>query len=307
MKGGPKPAPLIDNPNLDALLPGSLLLLGMLVFLLVLWRRGPLLGSGLMLLLLRWRLALGRGLALLLWRRLTLLLRSFLALLRGDLTLLLRRFLPLWRDLPLLLLRSFLALLGGDLTLLLRWRLTLLICLMLLLLEILPLRRVLTLLLRRGILPGRLLRGRSSGRLIAVRLVAIGLVLEWLSPGWFVGARLLNLTGMRLRSAALLRFRLIAHLHRRRHADVAVCRERLAGGHAGRAAMVDVRKLRAVPAGGLLILHLSPHGLCVSLAASRQLRRSGSNLQTARSAREADPRSAAIAISNRSVVDVVDD
>jgi len=292
MRGGPKPAPLIDNPNLDALLPGSLLLLGMLDFLLVLWRRGPLLGSGLMLLLLRWRLALGRGLALLLWRRLTLLLRSFLALLRGDLTLLLRR---------------FLALLGGDLTLLLRWRLTLLICLMLLLLEILPLRRVLTLLLRRGILPGRLLRGRSSGRLIAVRLVAIGLVLEWLSPGWFVGARLLNLTGMRLRSAALLRFRLIAHLHRRRHADVAVCRERLAGGHAGRAAMVDVRKLRAVPAGGLLILHLSPHGLCVSLAASRQLRRSGSNLQTARSAREADPRSAAIAISNGSVVDVVDD
>jgi hypothetical protein len=108
-----------------------------------------------------------------------------------------------------------------------------------------------------------------------------------------------------LRSIALLRFRLIASLHRRRGSHIAICRKRLLDGHAGWAAMVYVGKLRPIGAGNVLILDLCPHGRSMLFMASRQFRGSGAHLQSALSAVEAHTDAAAAIISHGTVVNVM--
>lgn len=216
-----------------------------------------------------WRLAL-------LWR---------LTLLRGRLALWFR--LPLLRSLALLwsclalwfrltLLRSSLPLLR-YLTLL--WSLTLLLL-------NLPLLCNLALLL--------------WSRLAPIHLILVGLVVDG-------GGTVRQLSRIRthLRPVALLCFRLIASLHCRGGPHVAVCRKWLLDGHAGWTAMVYIGKLRPIGAGNALILDLGPHGRCMSLMASRQLRRPGAHLQSTRSSVEAHTRAAAVVSADAAVVDVM--
>jgi hypothetical protein len=108
-----------------------------------------------------------------------------------------------------------------------------------------------------------------------------------------------------LQCLALLRFSLIVCLHGRRHANVAICRKGLADGKIGWPAMIDVRKLRAVGAGDMLVLNLCPHGRSMLLMQSCQFRGSGSHLQSARSAVEAHTGTTAAGCANGAVVDVV--
>jgi hypothetical protein len=131
------------------------------------------------------------------------------------------------------------------------------------------------------------------------------LILVRLPVGGFVAAHRLSGILMRLCRAALLRSSLIARLCCRWSSDVAICRKRLAYCQAGWTAMVDGRKLSPVGAGSTLILHLSPHGRSMRLMASRQFRRSGSHLQSARSAVEAHTGTAAAVPADGAVVEVV--
>jgi len=108
-----------------------------------------------------------------------------------------------------------------------------------------------------------------------------------------------------LRPVALLRFRLIARLHRRRGSHTAICRKRLLDGHAGWAAMVYAGKLRPVGAGDVLILDLCPHGRGMCLMTSRQFRGPGAHLQSALSAVEAHTCAAAVVSADAAVVNVM--
>ena len=174
-----------------------------------------------------------------------------------------------WRCLTLLLLR-------GRLVLWLHWR-RLMRLLQLWTLMLLLNRRCLVL-LRRGFLALLLLRGPLTR-----------LLLRWLL------------------ALHVLRGSLIVCLYLCRHADVVVGRERLVDGHAGRAAMVHIGKLRPVGAGDVLILQLRSHGGGMLFVASRQLRGPGPHLQSARSAVETYSYPAPVLIAHRPVVDVMQD
>lgn len=141
-------------------------------------------------------------------------------------------------------------------------------------------RRLLGGLWRRCTASRLILVGTVLVRLILVGLVAVHvrLVLIRLVADGFVGMRRLSWIRMRLRRCALLRRSLIVSLHGRGRLDVVICRERLADGEAGRAAMVCAGKLGAIGAGDLLILHLRPHGRGMGLVACRQFRRSSAYL-----------------------------
>ena len=103
----------------------------------------------------------------------------------------------------------------------------------------------------------------------------------------------------------LLRGGLVADLHACRRPHVAIGRERLAHCGAGRTAMIDIGELSPVSAGCPLILDLRPHWSSVLFMQSRNLRRSGPDLHTARSAVEAGAYAAPVAVGDGSAVDVV--
>ena len=74
--------------------------------------------------------------------------------------------------------------------------------------------------------------------------------------------------------------------------------------------MIDVRKLSPIGAGGTLILHLRRHGRGMRRTQRRQFRRSGSHLDSARSAVETHTGAASVATAttaNGAVVDVMHD
>ena len=102
----------------------------------------------------------------------------------------------------------------------------------------------------------------------------------------------------------LLRYGPIGCLQCRRGLHVAICRERPTGGGAGRAPMVDTRKLSSIGAGDTLILHLRPHGRRVLLMHRRQFRGPRSHLETARSSVETHT-AAAVVPADRAAVDVM--
>ena len=243
-------------------------------------------------------LLLRSGLPLLLWRSLSLLLRCGLALLlRNRLALLLWCSLPLllWRSLALLLRCELALLLWSNLPLLLRLRLPLLLwgCLTLLLWLL-----CLTLLLR-------LLRLTLLLRLLRLALLRCCLpLLLRCCLALLLRCCLTLLLRRRLMLRLLLRYSSIGCLQSRWSPYAAICRERPGCDHASRPAMVDIRKLRPVGAGGALILHLCPHGRSVLLMHRCQFRGTRTHLETARSAVEAHA-GAALVIAHGVVVNVM--
>ena len=222
-------------------------------------------------------------LALLLWGGLTLLwsrlalLRCSLALLRGGLTLLWGCLALLLHGLALLLLLHPLALL-----LLLLHSLTLLLLLSSLVLLLLLSRLVLLLLL-------------YTLTLLLLSSLVLLLLLYTLTLLLLLSSLVLLL----LHSLALLL------LQRSGGPHVTVCRKRPVDGKAGRAAMIDVRKLSPVGAGSALILDLRPHGCGMLLTQRSQFRWSCAHLHSAPSAVETDTCAAPVAAADGAVVDVV--
>jgi hypothetical protein len=92
------------------------------------------------------------------------------------------------------------------------------------------------------------------------------------------GKRLALLLHRRLLTLQVLRFSLIARLHRRRGVNVAIGHKRLADGHARRTAVVHTGKLIPIGTGNMRNLQLRPHGRSVLFVACCKLGRSGSHL-----------------------------
>ena len=262
-----------------------------------------------------------RGCLVLLWRslvllrrRLTLLWRCLTLLLRGCLTLLLRRRLAL-------LLRSRLALLllRSDLALLLWCRLTLLLLRICLALRLL-LRSHLALLLLLGshlallrihlalllLLRSHLALLRIHLALLLLRICLALLLLHGSCLMLLLLWRHLNLALLQLRTRlALLCCSLIVLLDRRGSSYAAIGRNWLVHDRAGRAAMIDVRKLCPVGAGNALILDLIPHGRGMLIVPCRQFRWTGSHLDSTRAAIEAHACATAEVVAALANIDVM--
>lgn len=110
---------------------------------------------------------------------------------------------------------------------------------------------------------------------------------------------------VRLTGRVLLCRCAILFLQSRWRMNVPIGTKWMANHQTGRMALVPIHKLSPVRACIMLILHLRAHGCGVRLAAGRQFRRSGSDLQPAGSAIEADPRASAVVNCYAAVVDVM--
>jgi len=175
------------------------------------------------------------------------------------------------------------------------------------------LRRSLALLLRSslalllGLLDGRSTADSILAGSIPARLSLVLLILNRLIAGGLSYIHWLSGMGVRFNRIVLLRLRLIVSLQSRGSAYGAIGRKRLADNQTGGAPLVAMRKLRPVGAGYTLILHLGVHGCGVCLAASRQLCRSGTGLQSTRSAIETHAGASAVVLNDAAVVDVMHD
>jgi len=147
-------------------------------------------------------------------------------------------------------------------------------------LALLLLRRPLMLLLLHS---GRLLLLLHSRCLMLLLLLPLALLLLLLHCGTLILLLPWALLSLHWLSLALhvLRVSLVARLYLFRHANVVIGGKRVADSHAGWAAMVNVGKLSPVAAGSVLILELRLHRRSVLFVTSRQLRGSGTDLQSA--------------------------